>query len=80
MDHELTCKELVELVTDYLEGALTDEARQQVENHLTGCSGCRNYLEQMRITIRMTGQLSEANLLPQQRDDLLQIFRDWKKS
>lgn len=80
MDHEMTCKELVELVTDYLEGVLPEEVRLQVENHLAGCAGCRNYLEQMRMTIRMTGQLSEADLLPQQRDDLLKIFQTWKKN
>ena len=76
----MTCKELVELVTDYLEGALPEEIRMQVESHLAGCTGCTNYLEQMRTTIRVTGQLTETDLIPQQRDDLLKIFRDWKKS
>lgn len=80
MDHEMTCKELVELVTDYLEGTLPAEVRTRMEQHLTRCDGCTHYLEQMRQTIRLTGQLREETLTPVQRDDLLRLFRDWKKS
>lgn len=80
MDNKMTCKELVELITDYLEGQLSDDVRIRVENHLSGCNGCTNYLEQMRQTIRLTGKLREEALSPQQRNDLLQLFRDWKKS
>ena len=80
MDNNMTCKELVELITDYLEGQLSDDVRIRVENHLSGCNGCTNYLEQMRQTIRLTGKLREEALSPQQRNDLLQLFRDWKKS
>jgi anti-sigma factor RsiW len=79
MDDEMTCKELVELVTDYLEGVLPDNVRMRFENHLSGCDGCANYLEQMRQTIRLMGQLREEILTTQQRDDLLRLFRDWKK-
>ena len=79
MDDEMTCKELVELVTDYLEGVLPDDVRMRFEDHLSGCHGCTNYLEQMRQTIRLTGQVREENLTTQQRDDLLRLFRDWKK-
>ena len=79
MDDEMTCKELVELVTDYLEGVLPDDVRMRFEDHLSGCDGCTNYLEQMRQTIRLTGQVREENLTTQQRDDLLRLFRDWKK-
>lgn len=80
MENEMTCKELVELVTDYLEGILPDDVRTQLENHLSGCDGCTNYVEQMRQTIRMTGKVREENLTPVQRDDLLRLFRDWKKT
>lgn len=80
MDHEMTCKELVELVTEYLEGTLPEEARLQMESHLSGCQGCSHYLEQMRQTILLTGRIQEESLTPQQRDDLLELFRDWKKN
>lgn len=76
---ELTCKELVELVTEYLEGTLPENVRARVEAHLAGCNGCTNYLEQMRQTIQLTGKLREENLTPGQRDELLHLFRDWKK-
>lgn len=76
---EMTCKELVELVTDYLEGALSAPERQRFEQHLNQCSGCRNYLEQMQQTIQSVGRLSEESLSPAARDQLLHVFRDWKK-
>jgi anti-sigma factor RsiW len=79
VEKEMTCKELVELVTDYLEGALPEETRQRLENHLSGCDGCTRYLEQMRQTIRLTGRLREETLTSQQREDLLRLFHDWKK-
>jgi anti-sigma factor RsiW len=80
MADEMTCKELVELVTEYLEGTLPNETRIRMESHLSGCDGCTHYLEQMRQTIRLTGQLREESLTPQQRDDLLRLFGDWKKT
>ncbi len=80
MEGEMTCKELVELVTEYLEGTLPDDTRTRMEDHLSGCDGCTNYLEQMRQTILLTGQLREESLTPQQRDDLLRLFHDWKKN
>ncbi len=80
MAEPMTCKELVELVTEYLEGSLPEQVRLSLENHLSGCEGCTRYLEQMRQTIRLTGQLREEQLSPQQQDDLLNLFRGWKKS
>lgn len=79
METEMTCKELVELVTDYLEGTLSDDLRMRMESHLSGCDGCTNYVEQMRQTIRVTGKVQEENLTTQQRNDLLRLFHDWKK-
>ena len=80
MDDEMTCKELVELVTEYLEGTLAADLRLKMEDHLSRCDGCTNYLEQMRQTIRLTGQVREESLTSQQRDDLLRLFRDWQKN
>jgi predicted anti-sigma-YlaC factor YlaD len=75
---EFTCKELVELVTDYFEGALPVEERLRVEEHLVMCSWCRDYLEQMRATIATTGELREADLDPAMRDRLLEAFRGFR--
>ena len=80
MEGEMTCKELVELVTDYLEGTLPADVRLQMESHLAGCDGCTHYLEQMRETIRLTGNVREESLSEAQREDLLRLFHDWKKS
>ena len=79
-DMELSCQELVELVTDYLEGSLPAQARARFEEHLAMCTGCRNYLAQMRQTISSLGQLSEETISPEARDDLLGVFRNWKKA
>jgi len=80
MDNEMTCKELVELVTEYLEGTLAEELRAKMEDHLSRCDGCTNYLEQMRQTIRLTGRVREESLTSQQHDDLLRLFNDWQKN
>lgn len=79
-EHDLTCKEMVELVTDYLEGKLSAEQRFRFEKHLAACHGCTNYVEQMRKTIQITGQLSEADVSPETARELLAIFRDWKRT
>jgi anti-sigma factor RsiW len=76
----MTCRELVELVTEYLEGTLADEMRARFEDHLAVRSGCRDYLEQMRRTIAATGHLSEESLEPATRDQLLSLFNDWQRS
>ena len=75
----LTCKELVELVTEYFEDTLPPADRARFEQHLARCAGCTNYLDQMRRTIDMLGKLTEESIAPQAREELLQIFRDWKK-
>ena len=77
---ELSCRELVEMVTDYLEGRMSPADRDRFDAHLRGCPGCRAYLQQMRQTIRATGHLSEEALLPEARDKLLALFRNWKRS
>jgi predicted anti-sigma-YlaC factor YlaD len=77
----LSCQELVELVTDYLEGRLAWVDRARVETHLRTCDGCSTYLEQMRTTIALTGRLREEDigLDPVMRDRLLDTFREWSR-
>jgi anti-sigma factor RsiW len=75
---EMTCRELVHLLTDYLEGGLSQRDRRRFERHLRGCDGCTSYVEQMRETVRFTGALEEDALSPQARVELLAVFRDWK--
>jgi predicted anti-sigma-YlaC factor YlaD len=75
---EFTCKELVELVTDYFEGALPLEERVRLEEHLVMCSWCRTYLEQMRETIATAGFLREEDIEPEMRDRLLEAFRGFR--
>jgi anti-sigma factor RsiW len=73
---ELTCSELVELVTDYLEDRLAPAERVRFEAHLEICEGCRAYLDQMRATVRAVGRLSEPGF-EDVRAELLRTFRDW---
>lgn len=73
----LTCKQFVELVTDYLEGALPAADRERFEHHVAACDSCPVYIEQIQQTIRTAGALTEESLSPQARDTLLQAFGDW---
>ena len=73
----LSCRELVELVTDYLEGALPGADRRRFEKHIAACDACTAYIEQIRLTITATGELTEEDIEPQARDELLAAFRDW---
>jgi predicted anti-sigma-YlaC factor YlaD len=74
---ELTCQELVELVTDYLEGALPPEDRARVDAHLDACAGCRAYMEQMDLTLRVVRETAALERRPEVAG-LLAAFRDWK--
>ena len=75
---DFACRELVELVTDYFEGALSRRDRRRFERHIAGCDGCRTYVEQMRLTSQALGGLTEETISPEARDALLHAFRDWK--
>jgi len=77
---DLTCQELVEIVNDYLEGALPEGDRDRFGAHLQTCEGCRRYLDQMRTTIRVVGTLTEDDLAPDARDQLLRLFREWNRT
>jgi anti-sigma factor RsiW len=76
---DLSCKELVELVTDYFEDRLSPSVRARFEMHLSYCAWCRVYLAQMRETIQLAGRLSEENLPAGSREQLLDAFRSWKR-
>jgi anti-sigma factor RsiW len=75
---ELTCAELVELVTDYLEGRLPDGERRRFDEHLTECDGCTAYIEQMRTTIAVAGRVPRPALTPGLEQRLLEAFRGWR--
>ena len=75
---QLSCQELVELVTDYLESALPEEEHRRFDEHLAGCAGCRRYVKQMRATLRVTGALVPTALSPEAEEALLRAFRNWR--
>lgn len=77
-NRELVCQQVVELVTDYLEGALSRSQRRRFEAHLAGCEHCTEYLEQMRATIRLTGRLQAEDLSPQMQEEFTAIYRRWR--
>ncbi|MGD9571350.1 MAG: anti-sigma factor [Thermoleophilia bacterium] len=74
----MTCQEMVELVTGYLEGRLTAADHDRFEAHLALCDGCRAYLDQIRATVDAMGRLPAVELTPEMRDVLLDAFRDWR--
>ncbi len=76
----LTCQELVELATDYLEEMLPSVQRSRLDAHLLTCDECLHYLEQMRIAISAAGMVPEEEIDPAARAELLLLFRDWKRS
>ena len=78
-DH-ISCRELVELVTAYLERALPAGDVALVEQHLNFCEGCVWYVEQLRATVAATGRLAEADIAAEDRDRLLAAFRGWTGS
>ncbi len=79
MSEGLTCQELVEIVTDYLEGTMSAAERARFEDHLQICRNCRTYLDQMRQTIRTLGTLPEDSIPAPVQADLLEAFRTWKR-
>jgi anti-sigma factor RsiW len=70
----LACREFVELITDYLEGALPRRERRRVERHLSACHGCSAYLEQMRLAIAAVSEPPPVPVDPEVREHLLQAF------
>ena len=78
-EDELSCQQVVELVTDYLENALLPELHERLEAHVAECPGCENYIEQMQQTINVLRQIARESAFPATKQELLQLFRDWKK-
>ena len=76
---DIPCRQVVELVTDYLEGELATDVALVVERHLSMCQGCAAYLEQMRETIRATGALRDDDVPPQVMEPLIEAFRDLRR-
>ena len=76
---ELSCQQVVELVTDYLENVLLQEMCKRLEEHVAECPGCENYLKQMQLTIDMLHQIARASVFPTTKQELFQLFRDWKQ-
>ncbi len=74
----MSCKELVELVTEYLEDSLAPSDREQFDAHMSNCVGCTDYLAQMRLTLQLSGRIEEGSLDTAVREELLEAFRDWK--
>lgn len=75
---EIPCQQVVELVTDYLEGALSRRDRRRFEHHLAGCPHCTAYLVQMRETLRLTGRLVPEDLTPAMESEFTEIYREWR--
>jgi anti-sigma factor RsiW len=74
----LVCQQAVELVTDYLEGALSQAQSRRFEAHLTGCRYCPEYLAQMRATIALTGSVAPGDLTSQMQDEFIGLYRRWR--
>jgi predicted anti-sigma-YlaC factor YlaD len=75
----LTCREVIELLSDYVEGALSTDDQRRVDEHLALCDGCTTYLEQIRETIRLSGMVSEEQVPEPEKTALLDAFRDWRR-
>jgi predicted anti-sigma-YlaC factor YlaD len=75
---DLACRELVQVVTDYLEGALSGAERQRFEEHIATCRGCRVYLRQMRDLVLLSGRIAAETAAPRPPPELLRAFAAWK--
>ena len=76
--HSISCREVVGLVTDYLDGALKRADARRFEAHLSECDGCAEHLRQIRATIALAGRLREEDIDPVARQELLEVYRRWK--
>jgi anti-sigma factor RsiW len=80
MNREFTCQEMVEVVTNYLDGALPPDEGERFEHHISYCAGCRTYVEQMRETITQTSVVPrEESLPPALREGIIAQFRNWRR-
>jgi predicted anti-sigma-YlaC factor YlaD len=74
----MPCREIVEVITQYLEGGLLPEDRVRFEEHLEACSACRLYLDQMEEVIRTLGRIEVEQLAPEVQDELVAAFSGWR--
>jgi anti-sigma factor RsiW len=74
----MSCRELVDVITDYLEGNMAPQDRLRFDAHLAECPYCVNYLDQMRTTIAALGGLTEESISSDARGELLEAFRGWR--
>jgi anti-sigma factor RsiW len=75
----LSCRQIVDVVTEYVDGALSSADRLAFEQHITICPPCRAYFTQMRTVVRVAGSLSEDDLPEHVRENLREMFRDWRR-
>jgi len=75
---DIVCQHAVELVTDYLEGALSRRDRRRFETHLRACPNCAAYLDQIRMTIQLAGAVGPDDLSPEAQQDLTDLYRRWR--
>jgi hypothetical protein len=78
LDRDISCSEIVELVTEYVEGGLSTEDRDRFEEHIAFCTPCLTYLDQMRQTVAGIGAIDPDELSPGLQASLVEAFRDWK--
>ena len=76
----MTCRQVVELMTEYLEDALSALDRARFEEHIAGCDGCRAYLAQLRTTKRVVGKLADEPIPEPLEAELVKAFRDWRST
>jgi len=76
----MKCREVVELMTDYLEGALTAPDRERFEQHIVGCDGCRAYLQQLRLTLRAMRSVKSVPIPDRVQTELVRAFRNWRSA
>jgi anti-sigma factor RsiW len=75
---DIVCQQAVELVTDYLEGALSPRGRRRFEAHLRACPNCSAYLEQIRLTVELSGSIEPEDLSPEATTDLTDLYLRWR--
>ncbi len=75
---DIVCQQAVELVTEYLEGSLSRRSRRRFEAHLRACPNCSAYLEQIRVTIQLTGTVEPEDLTPEAQADISALYRRWR--
>jgi anti-sigma factor RsiW len=78
-EHALTCQEVIELLSNYIDDALEPGDRRRVDEHLALCDGCSTYVDQMRETIRLAGMVTEEQVPEDEKAALLAAFRGWRR-